>query len=125
MKARAGIAILGIITVATVVLVALAPWLDPCIGPLRFVNCVDMERSAAPNALAPWLSCPMGVCDFFPSAADRAIRLTAVAFVIAMAAILVSRLASRRRALFGAAAAIATVIVASALAGFIYVGHVA
>ena len=125
MQARARIRQLLLATAAALVLVALTPWLNPCIGPLRFVDCVEMESSTVPNALAPWLFCPFGVCDFFPSALDRAVRILVVVFVLAAVGVLTARTVSTRKAQLGAAAAIMSAVIAGVLNALIYVGPAA
>src|SRR5205809_987584 len=112
MRPRAGIATLGIVTTAALALVALAPWLNPCTGPLRFANCVEMEKSAVSNALAPWLFCPLGVCDHFPSLADRAVRILVELLIVTAVGYLTSRTVLTRKILFGVAAVITTVVIA-------------
>jgi hypothetical protein len=122
MQTRDILWILAIVIAATLLLVAIAPWINPCVGPLRFVDCVAMENSTAPNALAPWLFCPFGVCDFFPGTMGRAIRIFAVAAVLIGTGLATSRLASRRPGLVGIAAATAAAAGSIALTKAIYAG---
>lgn len=103
------------------ILAAIAPWLNPCIGPIRFIDCVDFEQSAVPNALAPWLFCPLGICDYFPSAADRAVRGAAVLLLIVGVGIVASRKVSSSRFVFGLAASVATCLLSAILIGLLYV----
>ena len=102
-------------------LTAIAPWLNPCIGPLRFVDCAAFEESAIPIVFAPWFICPFGICDFFPSVMDRAVRGLVVLLIVAGAAYAGSRQASRAKFVSGLAAAAATCVLASILIGLVYV----
>jgi hypothetical protein len=125
MTMRASIRTFGLIATGVVVLVALAPWLNPCTGPLRFVDCVKWEESTVSNVLAPWLFCPFGVCDYFPSKLTIALKLLVMVGIICVVGFLVSRLVSRRKALAGAGAAVVTLIGFFVLTGFVYVGPAA
>ncbi len=122
---RASILTFGLIVTGIVVLVALAPWLNPCTGPIRFVDCVRWEESTVSNALAPWLFCPFGVCDYFPSKLTITLKFSVMAGIICAVGFLVSRLVSKRRALAGAGAAVATLISFVVLTGLVYSGPAA
>jgi hypothetical protein len=118
---RAKLFAFGLVATGVFVLVALAPWLNPCTGPFRFVNCVQWENSRVSNALAPWLFCPFGVCDYFPSAWTIAIKLFVKASIIGTVGFLASRVAAERKAFAGVGAAIATLVGFVVLTGLIYV----
>ena len=120
MKAISVTAVFGVL-LSALVLAAIAPWLNPCIGPLRFVDCAAYEESALPIAFAPWFICPFAICDYFPSAVDRAVRGLVVLLIVAGAAYAGSREASRAKFVSGLAAAAATCVLASILIGLVYV----
>jgi len=120
MKTISVTAVLGVL-LAALVLTAIAPWLNPCIGPLRFVDCAAFEESAIPIVFAPWFISPFGICDFFPSVMDRAVRGLVVLLIVAGAAYAGSRQASRAKFVSGLAAAAATCVLASILIGLVYV----
>ena len=120
MPVRAAPSFSAFVLLAALILAAIAPWLDPCIGPLRFVDCIDFEQSAAPNAFAPLLFCPLGVCDFFPSWVDRAARALVVVSILVGVGVAASREAVGERFAIGLAACVATCIVAAILTGLVY-----
>src|SRR5688572_7656025 len=101
MTLRARIGIVGIVVCGTLVLVALAPWLNPCIGPLRFVDCIEWEESTVSNDLSLWLFCPLEICDYFPSASTRALKLLVAAMVLCAVGMLAGRVASRNKVRLG------------------------
>ena len=125
MRLRTVLAALGYIALGAILLAAIAPWINPCVGPLRFVHCIDLESLRTSQLVSPWLGCAMGICDFFPSALERTIRLGVVLVVASCTGVLCARLMPKLRFLRGGAAAVVTVASAAVLTIKLYAGPAA
>lgn len=99
-------------------LVTIAPWLNPCIGAMRFSECVDPLSDPEGRSLVSW--CYLGVCDSFPTVLGIALRVLAVLSVLVGSGVLVGRIVNDRRLLHGATAAGLTLVVGAASITFLY-----
>ncbi len=112
MHSRTALLTIGCIALGALSLALIAPWINPCVGPLRFVRCIDIGTLSTPKLVSPWLACRFEICDFFPSPLERALRTTVVLIVLVGIGFLCGRLVSSFRWLFGAAAGVVTAVFA-------------
>src|SRR5262245_17434292 len=85
--------------VGAALLALIAPWLSSCIGASRCTDCVDPSSSADPDN--PELWCYWGVCDFFLSATDVAMRVGVVLVVLIVAGWFATKAEPRRQLVRG------------------------
>jgi len=120
MNSRALLRVLGVSAAAAALLVLLAPWLNPCIGAIRYADCIDPKLVSEAEAMDPALWCYWGICDWFPSAQEKLWRIAAVLLVLAGAVALSVRLAKEQRMQCGVLTSIVTMVLAIAATWYLY-----
>ena len=120
MNSRTLIRALAVSAVAAALLVVLAPWLNPCIGAIRYADCIDPKLVSEIQALDPDQWCYWGLCDWFPSAAEKLSRVATVSLILAGAIVLSARHASEQRVPCGLLTGIVTIALAIAATWYLY-----